>query len=92
MPNIKSAEKRVRQTEKRTARNRVRKERLKQSLRNFNETLASGDAAKMQDEFKKAAKAVCRAGNKGILHKNAVNRRKSALARALNKAAAEKKA
>lgn len=86
MPNIKSAEKRVRQTAKRTARNRARKERLKKSLRGFSEVLKTGDAHKMQEEFVKATRTVCRAGGKGILHKNAVNRRKSALARALNKA------
>ena len=70
----------------------MRKERLKQSVRSFNDALESGDAAKMQEEFKKATKTVCRAGDNGILHKNAVNRKKSQLAKALNKAAAAKKA
>ncbi|GHT08396.1 hypothetical protein FACS1894139_18030 [Planctomycetales bacterium] len=90
MPNIKSAEKRVRQTEKRTARNRVRKERLKTSFRKFTDALAGGDEAKIKTEFAAATRLVCRAGNKGILHPNAVNHRKSALALALNKALAAK--
>jgi small subunit ribosomal protein S20 len=91
MPIIKSAQKRMRQTEKRTARNRQRKERLKQSLRSFTAALPSGDSTKINEEFVKATRIVCRAGSKGILHRNAVNRRKSALARAANKALAEKK-
>ena len=84
MPNIKSAIKRVRQTDKRTARNRVRKERLKQTLKAFNRAIEAGDGAKAQDLFKKASNLVDKAGNKGIMHKNAVNRKKSQLAVKLN--------
>ncbi len=80
MPNIKSAIKRVRQTEKRTARNRVRKERLKQTLKAFNRAIEAGEGSKAQELFKKASNLVDKAGNKGILHKNAVNRKKSQLA------------
>ncbi len=84
MPNIKSAIKRVRQTEKRTARNRVRKERLKQTLKSFNRAIEAGDGAQAQELFKKATNLVDKAGNKGILHKNAVSRKKSQLALKLN--------
>ena len=55
MPNIQSAIKRVRQTEKRTARNRVRKERLKQTLKAFNRAVETGDNAKATEIFKKQA-------------------------------------
>lgn len=88
MPNIKSAIKRVRQTEKRTARNRVRKERLKQTLKAFDRAVVEGDNTKAQELFKKASNLVDKAGNKGIMHKNAVNRKKSQLALKLNKVSA----
>lgn len=85
MPNIKSAIKRVAQDEKRTARNRVRKERLKKAIKSFTVTLSSKDAAAIDAAFKKALNAVDKAGDKGLLHRNNVNRKKSWLARQLNK-------
>lgn len=88
MPNIASAKKRVRQTEKRTLRNRVRKERLKKALRSYQAALQSGDEAAIREELKRAMKAVDRAGDKGILHKNAVNRKKALIARQANRVAA----
>lgn len=88
MPNIKSAIKRVHQTEKRTARNRVRKERLKQTLKAFNRAIEASDSTKAQELFKKASNLVDKAGNKGLMHKNAVNRKKSQLALKLNKVSA----
>ncbi len=84
MPNIKSAIKRVKQTEKRTARNRVRKERLKQTLKAFNRAVVAGEEVQAGELFKKASNLVDKAGNKGLMHKNAVNRKKSQLAMKLN--------
>lgn len=89
MPNIKSAKKRVRQTLKRTLRNRVRRERLRKALKTFRSTLEKGDTAQTADALKRVSKAVDKAGKKGILHKNAVNRKKSRLAKAAARAAAE---
>ncbi len=91
MPNIKSAKKRMRQTLKRTARNRVRKEKLKKAVKAYKGALAAGDQQAVADELKKANKAIDKAKVKGILHKNTANRRKSRLARAANrlKAAAQ---
>ncbi|MDR0362164.1 MAG: 30S ribosomal protein S20 [Planctomycetota bacterium] len=88
MANIKSARKRMRQTVKRTARNRVRKERLKKAVKAYRAALNTGDAAVVGEELKKATRAVDKAGVKGILHKNTVNRRKSRLARMANRLAA----
>lgn len=89
MPNIKSAKKRVRQTLKRTLRNRVRRERLRKALKTFRKTLEAGDTVQTADALKKVSKAVDKAGKKGILHKNAVNRKKSRLAKAAARAAAQ---
>ncbi len=88
MPNIKSAIKRVKQDIKRTARNRARKERLKKAMKAFDVALASGDAAAIQVAFKKASNLVDKAGDKNLMHRNAVSRKKSWLARKVNAATA----
>ncbi|MDR1612496.1 MAG: 30S ribosomal protein S20 [Planctomycetota bacterium] len=88
MPNIKSAKKRARQTVKRTARNRVRKERLKKAVKAYRAVIGSGDADAVKEELRKATRAVDKAGVKGIIRKNTVNRRKSRLARMANRLAA----
>jgi small subunit ribosomal protein S20 len=80
MPNIASAKKRVRQSEKRRARNRAHKERLRKALRAFRDTLEQGDPAAVEEGLKTVYKAVDQAGVKGILHKNATARKKSRLA------------
>ena len=90
MPNIESAKKRMRQTVKRTARNRVRKEKLKKAVKAYRAALDSaGGGVAVAEELKKVSRAVDKAGVKGILHKNTVNRRKSRLAKMANRAAAK---
>lgn len=77
MPNIKAAEKWVRQSEKRELRNRDIKTRLKTL---FKKAKASGDAATapaVESQFDKAAQ-------KGIIHPNKAARKKARLARAIN--------
>lgn len=90
MPNIKSAKKRMRQSVKRTARNRVRKEKLKKSVKAFRTAVTKGDAAVATTELTNAVRAVDKAGVKGILHKNTVNRRKSRMAKMVNRLAGAK--
>jgi len=96
MPQIKSAKKRVRQTENRTARNRGRKERFKKTVREFRKVIASPEKAAeaagssvatlAAQQLAKITKAIDKAGDKHIIHRNAVNRRKSRAAIAINKA------
>ena len=88
MPQIKSAKKRMRQEVKRAARNRGRKERLKKALKAFKVVLAKPRADAAGEALSSVAKAIDKAGAKGVLHRNAVNRRKSRAALALNKALA----
>ncbi len=90
MPNIKSAKKRMRQSVKRTARNRVRKEKLKKAVRAFRSTLAEGATEKFTPALAAVSKAIDKAKVKGVLHKNTANRRKSRLAKAANRLAAAK--
>ena len=86
MPRIKSAKKRMRQTEKRSGRNRVRKERLKKAVKSFQTAIAKAEKPAVSEGLKKVSKALDKAGVKGVLHKNAVSRRKSRLAKLANKA------
>ena len=90
MPNIKSAKKRVRQIVKRTARNRVRKEKLKKAVKAYRSILAAGDPAAAGEGLKKVSAAIDKAKVKGVIHKNAASRRISRLARAANRLAAAK--
>lgn len=76
MPNIKAAEKWVRQSIKRTTRNLDTKTRLKTL---FKKAAGSGDsqlAKDVESEFDRAAK-------KGTIHPNKAARKKSRLAKAL---------
>ncbi len=75
VPNIKAAEKWVLQSEKRTARNKSAKNRLKTL---YKSAVDSGDAAaapRVESAFDKAA-------GKGIIHRNKAARKKSRLAKA----------
>ncbi len=90
MPNIKSAKKRMRQSIKRTARNRVRKEKLKKAIKSYKHVLAAGETQAIGEELKKATRAIDKAKVKGVLHKNTASRRKSRLAKAANRVAAAK--
>jgi small subunit ribosomal protein S20 len=79
LPNIKAAEKWVRQSEKRTVANKDRKTRLKTI---FKKALTERDDAfskTVESELDKAAKT-------GVIHKNKAARKKSRLAKALAKA------
>lgn len=79
MPNIKAAEKWVRQTEKRTKRNLDVKTRLKTV---YKKAAQSGDAqavVEVEAQLDKAAQ-------KGIIHPNKAARKKSRLAKAAVKA------
>jgi len=93
MPRTRSAKKNARKTVKRTLRNKLRKERLKKIVRAFQDTLKKkSDEATVKTSLVKAQRAIDKAGSKGWIHKNTVNRKKSRLARAANKAKAAAKA
>ena len=86
MPNIKSAEKRVRVIKKKTLRNRMVKSNAKTAVKKFRKMLTE-DVAVAQNQLSATASAIDRAVAKGVMHKNAANRKKARIARALHKAA-----
>ena len=79
MANNASARKRIRQTEKRTVRNKARKSRVRSFLRKVEEAVKSGDKAAAQEAFRAAQPEMQRAATKGVLHANTVARRLSRL-------------
>lgn len=80
MANIKSAQKRVSITAKQNLRNRMVASAVKTSIRRFNQALATGDAQAAEAAYTKAVSTVDKAAGKGVIHKNAANRKKSRLA------------
>lgn len=84
MPNIKSAKKRVRINEGKAMRNKAVKSDLKTALKKADLAVANNTDDK-EAVIKTAIKKVDMACSKGILHKNNASRKKSALAKSLNK-------
>jgi len=62
--------------------------RTKTIVKKFDTTLASGDPEAVQSAFTQAVSTVDKAAAKGVIHKNAANRKKAQLAKKL--AASEK--
>lgn len=79
MANTASAQKRIRQTEKRTARNKARKSRVRTYVRKLEEAIASGDKPAAEAAFRAAQPELQRAATKGTLHANTVSRKVSRL-------------
>ena len=84
MPHHKSAEKRLRQTEKRTAINRARLSRVRTFVKKVETAIQTGDKAQAQSAFQLAQPELHRATTKGVLHKNTVARKLSRLASRIN--------
>ena len=85
MPNIQSAKKRVKVSEKKNLRNRMVKSGVKTSIRKFNEALGK-DTEIVNAQYVATTSAIDKAVAKGIIHKNAANRKKARLARMIAKA------
>jgi small subunit ribosomal protein S20 len=89
MPNHKSAEKRVRQNEKRRIVNRTNRGRLRTSIKGLRTALASGDANEIKRLLPTTVSAIDKAVQKGVLHRNAAARYKSRLTARVNQASAK---
>lgn len=79
MANNKSAEKRIRQTERRTAVNRARVSRIRTFLKKVEVAIASGDKTAAAEAFKLAQPELMRGTSKGVFHANTVSRKLSRL-------------
>ena len=86
MPNIKSAIKRVKVSEKKNLRNRMIKSGVKTAVKKYEAALTT-DTAAAAAQLPQTASAIDKAVSKGVMHKNTANRKKARLAKALAKAA-----
>jgi small subunit ribosomal protein S20 len=85
MANIKSQKKRNIQNEKRHVRNTAVKSSLKTSTKKVDAAIAEGDAETARARQLETARALDKAASKGVMHKRTAARRKSRLAKAVNK-------
>ncbi|HEV2864515.1 MAG TPA: 30S ribosomal protein S20 [Pyrinomonadaceae bacterium] len=86
MPNHKSAEKRMRQNEKRRVINRNNRGRLRTGIKKLRAALESGDQAAVQGLLPETVSLIDKAVQKGALHRNAAARYKSRLTARVNEA------
>ena len=84
MANIKSAKKRIRVIDKKTARNRRVKGHLKDVFKSFDAAIAAGDMEKAKADLALAEKKLMQAAAKGTFHKNTVSRKISRFETKLN--------
>lgn len=86
MANIKSAMKRAKVTNKKNLRNRMVRSSMRTTLKRFDTAVNEGDGATVQQLYTKTVSTVDKAAAKGVIHKNAANRKKAQLAKKLAKA------
>ena len=89
MPNHKSAEKRMRQSERRRKINRSHRTRVRGSIKKLRGALEAGDAKNLKELLPETISTIDKAVQKGVLHKNAAARHKSRLTVQANQAAAK---
>ncbi len=80
MPQHKSAEKRVRQSERRRLHNRFYKVKMRNALKDFR---TASTKEEMIEKSRVATQILDRLATKGIIHKNFAANRKSQMARAI---------
>jgi small subunit ribosomal protein S20 len=83
MAHHKSAEKRIRQTPKRTLRNKARVSEIRTEVKKAEAAIASGDKAAAAAALKAAQPAMQRGVSKGVMHRNTVARKISRLTKRL---------
>ncbi len=85
MANIKDQIKRNRQNEKKKARNNIFRSGLKSAIRNVKQAVEEGDKEKALNALNIANKKLDKSITKGLNHKNKVARKKSSLAKLVNR-------
>ncbi len=85
MANIKSAIKRAQMAKVRTERNKAVRSQVKTAARRVVQAAARGDGTAGAEALRQAMSTIDRAAGKGIVHRRAAARKKSRLAKRLNK-------
>lgn len=86
MANIKSAQKRILITEKRTAINTAKKSEIKTYIKKFDAAVDNGNLEEAKVLLKAIDKKLKRAAHKNLMHMNNASRKVSRLTKRLNKA------
>ncbi len=84
MANLSSSKKMVRKIEKRTARNRDQRSKMRTFIRRVDEAIASGDKGAAETALREAQPYIARAGRKGLMHKKTASRKVSRLSKKIN--------
>lgn len=84
MANTPSAKKAARKIVRKTEINKIRRSRMRTSIRMVEEAIAAGDRQGAEVALKAAQPEIIRAANKGVIHKNAASRKVSRLAGRIN--------
>ena len=84
MPNVKSAEKRMRQNETRKGNNRRRRSEMRTEIKRFRQLLSDKKVDDARDVLKEVYSVIDRTAQKGVIHSNTAARYKSRLAKHLN--------
>jgi small subunit ribosomal protein S20 len=79
VPNIKSVVKDVLRSRARRLRNNATKSRIKTAIKKTHSAIVAGDAVAITSAMSLTVSIVDRAAKRGVIHKNAANRRKSRL-------------
>ncbi len=87
MANTKTAIKRLRQSEISRQRNNKVKTRVKNAIKSFMQSLEEGNVEKATQNYSLAKRIMDKAVAKGVINKNTAARKKSRLAKQLNKLA-----
>jgi len=85
LANIKSAQKRIRTTAKRQLRNKHIKSTTKTAVKKVATAVGKGETTDAKALLVQAISAIDRAASKGVYHKNTAARKKSRLAKRVNK-------
>ena len=84
MANIKSAKKRIKVIETKTARNKAIKTRVKTYIKKVEAAVAAGDKAVANEALTACISEINKATSKGIYHKNTAARKISRLTKLVN--------
>ncbi len=84
MPNIKSAEKRVSVSATKKLQNQMIRSQMQTAVRKFNAAIAEGDVETAKKLLPVASSKIDNAATKNVIHKNAANRKKAQIAKALS--------
>lgn len=87
MANIKSAKKRILVSEKRAARNKAIRSKVKTSIKKVDAAIAANDKEAAKTALIAATSEISKAASKGVYHKNTSSRKISRLSQAVNKMA-----